>query len=392
MTTSSIGRTLRKTRTDRELSLEVVAGRAGITAPYLSMIERGIRTIDRRSLIVALADALEVAPSEIAAELVAPEGKMPQDRRLADVRRALMAVGVDDPEGQVLPAQQLQQRVNEIVRAKHECDYEFMGSHLAALIRDVHTTLKANRDEREVMRLAVTLHLQGTQAWLPVAGASPDLAWVAASFGQQAAERLDEPVWTALATFGTVHGLIESGAYKTADKALAAANAGTGTHEALVATGMIDLAASLLAAAKQDDSARTASLEEAAELAARLEQPDPWFGFGPANVALWKMSVSLEAGDHAGTANLARQINPAELPSEFRRANYWVNYGRALAKLPRQRPRAVIALREAEKIAPARVHRNGFARQTLSELVARAKKDAVGRELRAMAYRSGLPV
>jgi hypothetical protein len=38
------------------------------------------------------------------------------------------------------------------------------------------------------------------------------------------------------------------------------------------------------------------------------------------------------------------------------------------------------------------VHRDPAARETLAELVARSKQDAVGRELRGMAYRAGLPV
>ncbi|MBV9162019.1 MAG: hypothetical protein JO309_16025 [Pseudonocardiales bacterium] len=46
----------------------------------------------------------------------------------------------------------------------------------------------------------------------------------------------------------------------------------------------------------------------------------------------------------------------------------------------------------AEKISPRRVHRNPPAREVLADLLARARRDAVGRELRGMAYRAGLPV
>jgi hypothetical protein len=36
--------------------------------------------------------------------------------------------------------------------------------------------------------------------------------------------------------------------------------------------------------------------------------------------------------------------------------------------------------------------RNPFVRDVLAELLVRARRDAVGRELRGMAYRAGLPV
>jgi len=51
----------------------------------------------------------------------------------------------------------------------------------------------------------------------------------------------------------------------------------------------------------------------------------------------------------------------------------------------------VRALRAAERISADKVHRNPFARDVLEELVERSRDDAVGRELRGMAWRAGLP-
>ena len=53
-----IGARARMIRRRRGLSLEVVAGLAGITASYLSMLERGQRGFNRRGLIEDLAEAL----------------------------------------------------------------------------------------------------------------------------------------------------------------------------------------------------------------------------------------------------------------------------------------------------------------------------------------------
>ncbi len=68
-----------------------------------------------------------------------------------------------------------------------------------------------------------------------------------------------------------------------------------------------------------------------------------------------------------------------------------MNTARALAAV-RRRDEAVAALRLAEQISQEAVTRNPVARSLLAELVARAHRDAIGRELRGMAHRAGLPV
>jgi hypothetical protein len=85
-------------------------------------------------------------------------------------------------------------------------------------------------------------------------------------------------------------------------------------------------------------------------------------------------------------------VNPEQHSNRSRRAAYWVYYGRALARLQGRQDDAVRALRTAELIVPQRVQRDPFARDVLAELVAHSRRDAVGRELRGMAYRAGLPV
>jgi hypothetical protein len=67
---------------------------------------------------------------------------------------------------------------------------------------------------------------------------------------------------------------------------------------------------------------------------------------------------------------------------------YWVDYGRALARLRGRHDDAVMALLRAEKISPRRVHRNPFAREVIAGLLARSPRDSrIGRELRRIADR-----
>jgi hypothetical protein len=63
-----------------------------------------------------------------------------------------------------------------------------------------------------------------------------------------------------------------------------------------------------------------------------------------------------------------------------------------LAAIRGREAQAVEALQRAEQLAPQRIHTSPFIRETVTELLRRARRDAGGRELRGMAYRMGLAV
>jgi len=322
---SEIGRRLRQIRHAQRKSLTVISGRAGISASYLSRLESGERALDRRSLILALANALEVAPSEITGTDMAATGHLAEDRSLQSVRLAMLSIGMGEPAGETVPFEALADRVTVLLEAQRQCRYAEVGAALPQLLRDLHATLASGRDDERVLRLLV-----------------PDV--------------------------------------------------GTGSSAEMQVIGMLTLTSSLVAAASGDRAQQAAALDHAADLAEKSGEGNAlWFGFGPSNVGVWRMSVALESGDHSEAARIATTVNPAALPSPTRQSAYWREYGRALARLPRRQDDAVLALRRAELISPARIHRHPFMRSVLAELTTRAKRDAVGRELRGMAYRAGLP-
>jgi transcriptional regulator with XRE-family HTH domain len=388
-----IGRRLRQIRHARRKSLAVVAGRAGISVSYLSRLESGARALDRRSLIVALAEALEVAPSEITGPSLTTTGRLEEDRALNAVRLALLATGMNEPRGAVMSTDALEARATALLEAQSQCRYAEVGAALPDLIRDLHTTAQAGHDDEAVLRLLALVHVQGTQAWLTDIGASMDLGWQAVVLAQRAAERLDDPMTHAVSAFGTAFGLMGAGAFDLAAEAVARPHPGTATTDAMQASGMLALTSSLVAAANGDANGRHTAIDHAADLAARAGEGNAlWFGFGPSNVGVWRMSVALEAGDHAEAVRIAETVDPDALPSLTRRSAYWREYGRALAHSPRRHDEAVLALRRAERMSPARIHRHPFMRSVLAELLTRAKRNAADRELRGMAYRAGLPV
>ncbi|KOV80582.1 transcriptional regulator [Nocardia sp. NRRL S-836] len=361
------------------------------SASYLSRLENGERALDRRSLVVALANALEVAPSEITG--AAAPGSSDEDRSLNGVRLALLAVSVGEPAGEVVPIEALRARVAELLDDQKDCRAVEVGQALPGLIRDLHATLGAGRDVAAVLKLLTLTHVQGTQAWLMDVGANLDLAWQAATLASTAAEQVDDRPTLAVSAFGTAFGLLGAGAFDLAARTVSTADPGTATPEAMQAAGMLSLTSSLVAAARGNESERSAALDHAADLAARTGEGNAlWFGFGPSNVGVWRMSVALESGDHAEAARIATTVHPDALPSQTRRSAYFREYGRALAHLPRRTDEAVMMLRRAEQLSPTRIHRHPFMRSILAELLTKAKRDGVGRELRGMAYRAGLHV
>ncbi|MGH4026605.1 MAG: helix-turn-helix domain-containing protein [Pseudonocardiaceae bacterium] len=390
----TIGRRVKQIRYARRKSLRVVAGLAGMSKDTLNRIERGERALDSRAEIAALANALHVAPSDLTnlPELAASgEG---EGEAVKAVRRALKAVSRNRPDGQVFPVDALQARVAALVIAQTaECDHDKVDRELPGLIHDLHSSTAAGRDVAGLLDLTVLLHTRGSQAWLKVMGAPVDLRSQATLLARQAAEHRDEPHALGLAAWSDALVMLADGDFDVAQDTLDQVTVPTGTSEGTQLSGMLALCESLVAAADRRPADAEAALEHAGELAARTGEGNAYnLGFGPVNVGLWRMSAVLEGGDHELTATIAESLNPHAHPSRERRAAYWINYGRAVARLRNRHDDAVMAFRRAETISPLHMRRNPFARDVLAEMLATVRRDAVGRELRGMAYRTGLPV
>ncbi|MDQ2706592.1 MAG: helix-turn-helix domain-containing protein [Actinomycetota bacterium] len=111
----TIGRQLRSIRHARQKSLRVVAGLAGISAGHLSRLENGERSLDRMSLISGLANALQVAPSDlIGPHVPAPGEEGTTDAAVDVVRHVLMSVTLGHPGGEVQPVGVLATRVSPL--------------------------------------------------------------------------------------------------------------------------------------------------------------------------------------------------------------------------------------------------------------------------------------
>ncbi|MGH3980410.1 MAG: helix-turn-helix domain-containing protein [Pseudonocardiaceae bacterium] len=391
----TMGQRLRRIRKARGKSLRVLADLTGGVVSFgtLSDIENGKAPLDSLRVVTALAQALEIAPSELTRLPIPAPANGETDAAVDAVRGALMAVNHRRSGGLVLPVTTVRERVNALVAAGCLGEQERVGRDLPGLIADLHTSMAAGRDVAELLELAVLLHTQATIAWLRFAGAPVDLREQAATLARQAAEQRDTPAALGLAAAGAVRVMLSSGAFALAQAELDSVTVPTTTPESTQLAGMLALYESEVAAADARPADVDAALQHAVELAERTGEGNAyWIGFGPTNTGICRVSVALEVGDHDRAVSIAQSLNPAAHANPSRRAAHWVYYGRAAARLRDHRGAAVRAFLTAEEILPHRVRRDPFARQAIAGLVARSPQGRVGEELRGLAWRADLPV
>ncbi|MGH3932582.1 MAG: helix-turn-helix domain-containing protein, partial [Pseudonocardiaceae bacterium] len=170
----TIGRRLRQIRKARKRSLVVIAGLAGMSKSKLDRIEHGEIALDKLSDIVALANALQIAPSDLMRLPVPAPANGHTDATTSAVRRALNAIEGGEPNGLVLPVAVLRDQVVRIHAQLRACQFAEVATGLPGLIANLHTTLATGIDHAELLDLAVYLHVHVTRIFLLLAGASTD--------------------------------------------------------------------------------------------------------------------------------------------------------------------------------------------------------------------------
>jgi transcriptional regulator with XRE-family HTH domain len=91
---SAIGTRARKIRSRRGLSLDVVAGLAGISKSYLGMLEHGLRGFNRRGLLEDLAGALRCFVVDLAGQPCQLPNRATADA-LATLRNISLAINYE---------------------------------------------------------------------------------------------------------------------------------------------------------------------------------------------------------------------------------------------------------------------------------------------------------
>ncbi|TCN31648.1 helix-turn-helix protein [Kribbella orskensis] len=213
---ANLGQEIRRLRKRRNMTLDALAGQAGITKGYLSKIENGNTNLERRKTIKAIADALRVSIADLTGDhFIADRANSDAHAAIPDIRIALMATTLDLPTGK--PSRtidELSLETQRLAEARINCQDSLVGHALAPLLTDLHAT--AISDNRLPALQSLVQATNSTAHFLKNLGAV-DLAWVAAERGLQAAQILEDPVYLAAADYARAQALIGLGAYDRAD-------------------------------------------------------------------------------------------------------------------------------------------------------------------------------
>jgi len=404
-TIGTIGTRVRALRLWRHMTLAEVAGLAGVSAAYLSMAERGLRSLDRRSMISALATALRVSETELTGgppHLGADPQQSGPHAAIPMLRTALLSNTLSDPAvDHARPLAELAQIVTSTVEPlRRGCDYAAIGYVLPDVLDELHFHAARTTEEAGRRRALQTLVEACVTASLTAMHLGyPDLAHIAALRAEDAARVLGEPTELGKAAFLRFHSApqeMESWDRRVvmAERAADALEPHAGDPETVSVLGLLTLSAALAAAVLQRGPALEHWLLESAALAARVpdEMAGNWQSFCSTNVAIWRLSLAVERGEGGGKiAELAREVDERKITSRSRQAAFLVDVGRGLAREPKAKAEAVSWMRRAEDAGPQYMRNCAPARETVAYLLGRATATAGGRELRGMAARMGIP-
>ncbi|MFE9959893.1 helix-turn-helix domain-containing protein [Micromonospora sp. NPDC005299] len=367
----------------------VLAGLAGVSQSYISQVESGRKTIDRRSTLVTIAAALQVTVADLLGQGTEP-GDPARDSAAEHVPAIWSAlIEIEDGERRQ-PGRAREQLATDIARSdrlRMSCNYPAMARMLPALLLDAAAVGGPVLVQVAYQASTCLRHLGYRH-----------LALNAARIAVLAAEDIEDPAWIGASRFAYAQSLpIESApiAARSADRSLSELQADAADDRVRQMLGQLHLSAALTSTVSGRADVAGDHLAEAAREAASLGDPSDGAGFngcgfGPTNVGLWAMSIAAEQGESGRVIELSRKVRPHVLVASIRQQSYWLDLGRALADGGRRDAEALASFVQAERAAPVPFVLNPLARDAVVALVQRAKRRAVPDELRALAGRMGI--
>lgn len=391
----TIGERVARARIARGISQETLAGLMGRSTSWVSKIERGVLPLDRKSVVLKLAEVLEADANVLEGRSQAPHvpGKHGRAVVVGELRQALMrwaTPAINLPHaGPRFTMGELRQRVDTANQLRQDARFSDLAVSLPPLLDDLHDATDAGLDRHPVQTMAAEA-MHDARAMTKKLG-HLDLAWMSAELAGKAARQTDDPLLTAANAWNHIE------VYKAANapgpaRALALAtidqlaeNLGAATPGHLSLWGTMHLQAALIAAYWNNRDDATAHLREAADAARRLGGDANHYDtmFGETNVAIHQVAVAVELGDPKTAIEHGNKIKASQLGRE-RRARLAIDLARAFDHA-RKHEDSLASLLAAEKLAPDYVRPHPLVREIVGAQLRRARP-----ELRALAKRIGV--
>jgi transcriptional regulator with XRE-family HTH domain len=382
------------------MSQVAVAGLVGRSESWLSQVERGVRSVDRLSVLLDLAKVLHVDAEALTGQpwQYAPNGSTLVEG-LDGVRRVLVrydALTKDASEAdELVKAETLHGRAADIHVQYQSANYRRVIRELPELIAAADQVHMAANGERELLLGYVSVYVAAAKLLTKLGSA--DLAAVAADRAAMTAGTLDSLAAQGMSIYQVVCALLRADRTDEAE-ALAVTMAARLTARVrsdepalLSITGALWLIAAVSAGRRTDRTHAMSRLDQAEKLARLLgvDANHAWTAFGPTNVAIHRVSVAAELGDPGGALQAAGAVDLDRLPAGLLGRRAQVHLDLAWAQSQRKRDaEATLHLLEAERAAPESIRYNVMARETLREMLSRQRKQPT-RSLTDLAARAG---
>ncbi|MFI7431916.1 helix-turn-helix domain-containing protein [Micromonospora haikouensis] len=383
-----IGRRVARLRTRRRMTQQMLADRLGKSKSWVDKVERGIRALDRYTVIEELAAVLRVDPVALLGRDALPSqaARASAAHGIDGVRAALdrYDIALTGPQARQAapPVGELDQRIRHAWLTYQHADYPQLLRMLPELLGDTqhaHSTHGDGAAELLVQAYRITSSVlvklgAGDLGWLAadramsVAAGDPLLAAAAAVPLGQALRALHRPRPALAVTIAA--------AYRIAPEARRA-----GPPRDLALHGTLLVQAALAAAGAGDERGAAELVDQAARIADETGETGGagevhdrhWTGFGPTAVRMARVAAAVELGNGREAVLLHERVVGADhwrrLPAEHRAA-YLLDAGRGHLRAgdPLAAGRALV---DADRTAPAEVRLRPVARTLLTDLTRR---------------------
>jgi transcriptional regulator with XRE-family HTH domain len=393
----TIGERVRFYRNAKRKKQTVVSGLVGITPDYLYQIERG-KKMPTIPILTQLADVLGIPVSAF----LDRQASKPTASRLesagVSLYRALASPVTLAKEPTSL--NDLHDRVRDAWHAWQNSPqrYSELVTRLPALIAETEHNIRLHRaageenQRRQAQRCAADLYALLRTVAKRIGRV--DLSLLAADRAVRAAEETDDPLRLAASQWNLAHVLLSDhqpeGAETIAIRAAENIRPQIGKNVDVAALyGALILLSAISAVRNGDAWGARQRVREVSSLADKIgERNTLWTAFGPTNVAMYAVSVEVEAGESAEALRLAEQIDHDKSPSIERRVAFLLEQARGHERR-RDYSSTLILLNTAEREAPEDVAHRPEARNLLHAVVQRSR-GAVASEAARLAKRAGI--